>query len=600
MSAIQDFESLAGNYEEAYDSARDFAQQRAQLLTQQTDLKGSELLNLGAVSGLSIVGKAITKAGIAGKITQTLDDFQGKMGPVGQRAFKIARQVGSNVLGEGTKLGEYTAKLGLDGVLNPKPKVEVAPDVETPSATTETPATISADTPTVATAALAPESSDDWKVNITDDLVPVLRGIGQNELASRIDSNWVNDQVLPKGDMQAAQSALRSAGTPESQRLLQKMANAKQRAALERTGAPVPKPDSAVPEPVAPLPDDSRPVATQPSESVGGVQYNQTFQNPAFDDGGLLTRPTSVSALTPEQAVAAVFGNGFGRTPVQGDEITPADPVVQPASLSTITEPTMLNPADVLGGIFQSGPVSTLKRVALPGLSSNNIGDAFNAAKSETSGMLASLKSGAAGLLSSGLGLAAGQLSGKAGQATGLAGIGLQSASELANGDLPAGALLMGVDAGLGRLGAVGARAAQGLNLGVTAGQVGQAFGQAANAVRGAVGGAEQAATSLTAGEAPATASGAAGETGLLATVGSAVDAVAGEGTASGALGALETLTAASAAGDEDPLGVLATGVLGLATGLTAAGEGIKDLLEHHRQNVQMPSLPSFQAGIVG
>lgn len=517
-----DFESLVANYAEEYDSTRALAEELKQEATQKAEIQGSELVNIVGAGGISMLGKAITRAGISGKITKTLDDYEGKMSPMGARAFRIARQVGSDLVGSAGghgKVGSVVKSLGIQDALKPTNRTDSESNV------VEQPTEEEA-------AATEPEADDSWKISVANEIAPALRAVGRDDLADQAIAEHESGHIS-RATASQAHEVLSQADDENSQAVAAKMVSSYQQAKIRAgraTATDNPEPaEEAVVRPTEPVAGSTQPVVERAQDTLSAT--------PA---------PTVVSSQT--------FTRSGGEETVFTGGGQPIRPDVQPD-----TE-------------FGDAPANAFSAVTQI------------------------------------VGLAGGNMSGAAGEGLRLGALGAQTAAELAQLQVPAGAIIAGVQEGLAQLGPRGVEAGQGIGLAATTASVARAgqaiYGLAANAVRGAVGAGEQAATQIgaAAANAPATLTGGAVQAASDAAGAVAGGAVAGgEGGGTGVLSTLGALTEGSAAGDEDPIGIAITAGLGLITGLVGLGEGIKDLFEsHHAPSLPKPAMPSFQAGVQG
>lgn len=544
MSAFQqsasDFQSLVGNWEQSYDSARSAAFAEDAEKSREDEIKGSELLNIVAPAGLKLFQQGLERSNLTGKITQTLDDVQGKMSPLGAKAFQTLRNVGSDLLGLAPgKVGHVLKASGLGEAVRGGGQVR-QPGQPRPAPNEEP----------------VPEGRE---------MTTIGGGQAPEELPAIQETSF---GLTPAGQ------------------------------APEATEAPT-----------------TTIATTAPSEPTSSVP---TGQPP-------LRTLASFDGLSPEQLANSRFGGMFAgqvtRTLEQSLGYGQTDHIQE----APINEPTFLSAASSRFGVLQrptildeptANPTAefNLARSGTSAIFSRGAGNAINQAIAGGE-FLSSQASTAATAATGALGLAAGQLTGTAQQAVGGASLGLGTVQQLAEGELPTGALLAGVNAGLSQLGTRGAEAAQGLNVGVGAATIGRTVGNIASGVKNAIGITPSTIAAPTVGTLPETTgattlSGQAAEllgTNIGSKVGQLATTLGGE-TAGGVLGGdagesvvagLTQATVDSLAGDTDPVGWVVSAGLGLITGLTALGESIKDLFDPaHSAPVAPPPLPSFQSGV--
>lgn len=308
-SSGQDFQSLVMDYGQEYDSARNLAEQKLQEATQIRDVQGSELINLAGMGGLSLLGRAITRAGVAGKISRTLDDFEGKMGPIGRAAFRTVRQVGSDILGMHGKVGEISEKIGLGSAIKPKAPSEIAE------------------------AQPEPEEAPDWRVSIKNEMAPMLEKIGQAGLAGQALAEGGVGSLTKTTAMQIHESLVNS-GDEAAQALAGKMVEAANRTrairgTIEQNGTTVTDGlDEAVARPLAAVAGEAAaPVLDRVQDSLSQIrgtagatpqllstQNRLIGENPSpFGLSGKQTRPAPPDDEFSDEPIT---GFGIGRTQI--------------------------------------------------------------------------------------------------------------------------------------------------------------------------------------------------------------------------------------------------------------------------------------------
>lgn len=473
-STNQDFQSLVGNFEEQSDAFKNLEVSKEQAKERKSALEGSELLNVVGTGGLGILGRAVERANLSGRITKNLDEFQSGLGPIGSRVLGVARKVGSDLLGS-TEIGSAISKA-------------LAPSVPE-------------DAP----------SLPQGKVSVSNEMVPALRSIGRSDLADRLLSEQ-DSGTLTKGTLNDTHDALSQSQNPQANEVAGRMRDAVSQARLSKVAQ---QNDRGL--------DES---TIRPVEPTG----NQ----PRLD--------------VPESTIAPPTMTSYQSIPRVEGEDTDFGVGGRPVKPSVIQD-------DEFGG--DSGVVSGVTQI---------------------------------------VGLAGGNVRGPAGQALGLGAIGGQAVSDLAEGEVPTGALVAGAQAALGDLGTRGRDAVQGIGLGVTAGQVGSGVKNIASRIMGTSENLQQAgetaARNITEADAPDTLSG------IGDTIVGAASKAANSGLSS-VVGTLGELTEESAVTDEDPISIGITAGLGLLTGLVGIGEGISDIVNSDKPRpAPIISIPSFQSGV--
>ena len=525
-SNVADFQSLVGNYSDEYDSARNLAEERKEAATREAEIKGSELLNVVGGGGLSLLGRAVERAGLSGKISKGLDDVEGKFGPMGQRAFRIVRQVGSDIIGSHGKVGAVAKKLG------------VTKDTLKPQAQTDTPSNV-VEEPTAAADTMAPENDvSPPTMSLQDEIVPALRGIGQNDLADRAlteheanngrlsnaTSNEIYDQLSNANDETANQTAARMKEVVTQRRAM--------RGETQPDGTNAP-----------PQEDEPQAQAQPPVEGESGQVAVQRTPG-SFNPEPAPRTMTSYQSVPHTEGEDTDFGVG-GR---------PIRPITQPDTEF----------GDTAGGVV--GGLTTI--VGLAGGNVDGVageGLRLGALGTQTAADLIQGNLPIGGIM--------------AGIQTGLSQLGPEG--QEAGQGLGMAATTAQVAMGARKVYGIAARAIKGpVQAGETEGTQVAAGDAPATATGTAVADGDLATTATTTAVAGAT-EGGEGGTATLATLGN--------------------LTEASAAGDVDPIGIAITAGLGLVTGLVGLGEGIRDIFEaHHTPHIPKPAMPSFQAGVQG
>lgn len=193
MSAgIDAFNQLLNNYSTEYSADRSLAEEQKQEEKMQQDVEGQELLNLGLGSSLGVLHRGVQGLKLNGKIGKYLDDYESGLSPRASRAFRITRQVASNLLGQ----APHVQELNLQSALKPLAPGETR-DVGKP---------LSESLPSI---------------SIKDQIVPKLREIGNTALADALD---IPDNVN-KDTINAAYEALKA--SPAGQQLADAMLAAK-------------------------------------------------------------------------------------------------------------------------------------------------------------------------------------------------------------------------------------------------------------------------------------------------------------------------------------------------------------------------------------